>query len=139
MLLLLLCERARDRRRRYMAGTGKSDYEEWKLFAFPAKRTPQGVAMIVLFLIWALYDILSLPVISNPLPVCSRTTAANFCRNLQFKMIHNNTATATSSSPTRGWLCQLWTAPFILPASTACSRKWLTTASAGRYACAYAR
>jgi hypothetical protein len=70
-----------------MAGTGKSDYEEWKLFAFPAKRTPQGVAMIVLFLIWALYDILSLPVISNPLPVCSRTTAANFCHNLQFKMI----------------------------------------------------
>ena len=37
-----------------MAGSGKSDYEEWKLFAFPAKRTPPGVIMIVLFLIWAL-------------------------------------------------------------------------------------
>jgi hypothetical protein len=37
---------------RYMAGTGKNDYEEWQLYAFPAKYTFQGVTMMVLFLAW---------------------------------------------------------------------------------------
>ena len=39
---------------RYMAGTGKNEYEEWKLYAFPARKSFPGVTMMVLFVAWAM-------------------------------------------------------------------------------------
>jgi hypothetical protein len=44
-----------------MAGTGKNEYEEWQLYAFPAKRTVQGVFMMILFLAWMMCAALLLP------------------------------------------------------------------------------
>ena len=32
-----------------MAGSGKNEYEEWKLYVFPARKNFPGVAMMVLF------------------------------------------------------------------------------------------
>jgi hypothetical protein len=52
MFAFLDLQRAADVVRRYMAGTGKNEYEEWQLYAFPAKYTFQGVTMMALFLAW---------------------------------------------------------------------------------------
>ena len=44
-----------------MAGAGKNEYEEWQLYAFPAKRTVQGVFMMIVFLAWMMCAALPLP------------------------------------------------------------------------------